>query len=326
MSKKLKYGLTSGLTAGILFATVACAIWGTIFIVPEVLMPSFSAFEIALGRYLFYGVLSSLFFFKNFFQNSFHYPISIWKKALLFSLISSTGYYTFVVLSLRYSSPAICALILGISPIAIAFFGNWKKKETSYRSLVLPSLLILLGLLIINVPHLKKSETPSLFLLGIFFSFLALASWTWFVVANSDFLKRHKEVRSDDWSTMLGVTTLFWALFFSIFLSLAEQLRPDAYHTSDGAFQKFLLGCAFLGGVCSWFGAYLWNRASLSLPVSLAGQLTILETIFGLIYYYLWQQKLPTFTDLLGIVILIAAVLFGIRQFSRYRQPIEPYS
>jgi len=66
---------------GILFALGACLIWGLIFIVPQ-FMTGFSSIEVALGRYLFYAIISSLFFLKAFAQGKCRYSQSIWIKAL----------------------------------------------------------------------------------------------------------------------------------------------------------------------------------------------------------------------------------------------------
>ena len=130
------------LNAGLIYALSACFIWGLIFIVP-LFMQGYGAMEIALGTIRhFMGRFSVFIFFKR----RCRYPIAIWLKALYFSLASSFAYYTFVILAVRWASPAICALILGLSPITIALYGNWKEKECSYRSLIIPSVLILAGL------------------------------------------------------------------------------------------------------------------------------------------------------------------------------------
>ena len=57
---------------------------------------------------------------------------------------------------------------------------------------------------------------------------------------------------------------------------------------------SFLIGCATLGLLCSWVGASLWNKASVFLPVSLAGQLMIFETIFGVLFVYMLNQQMPS--------------------------------
>jgi drug/metabolite transporter (DMT)-like permease len=308
---------------GIVFALAACFIWGLIFIVP-LFMDGFSAIEVALGRFSFYGTVSVLILLKAQLQNSGRYPLSIWVKAAFFSLLTTIGYYTFLVLGLRYATPAICALILGISPITIAFYGNWKQRECSFKSLILPSVLIFIGLVIINTPHILESESPSTFALGLLFVLAALLIWSWFVVANSRFLKDHPEIKSSDWATLIGVASLGWALLFGLALTLhGDFIQLDKYTTWNPALMKYLAGSAVLGLLCSWVGGYLWNRASLYLPVSLAGQLTIFETIFGLLYVCLLDKRIPPSFECIGIALLLIAIFYGIRIFRVHGEEVR---
>lgn len=299
---------------GTAYALTACFIWGLIFIVP-LFMEGFTPIEIAFGRYLVYGAISSIFFLKIYFQGRGRYSLSIWAKAIGYSLVCTVGYYVFVILSLRYSTPAICTLILGVCPIAIAFYGNWKQKECSYRSLIFPSVLIFFGLAVINAPHIMQSDSPSTYILGLFCAIWALIAWSWYVVANSAFLKKNPEVDSGDWATLIGVSTLFWVLVLGLVSSFffEEQLDFGKYLSIGPQLTNFLLGSFILGFLCSWLGAYLWNKASLHLPVSLAGLLTIFETLFGLCYVYMFEQRLPPKMEFLGIIFLLAAIVYGIR-------------
>lgn len=305
------------LVKGVTFALAACLIWGLIFVVPEI-MNGFSAIEVALGRYFVYGVISATLFFHGKSHGKYQYPRIVWIKSLYFSLISTVSYYTFLVLALRYSSPAIVALILGISPITIAFYGNWKQKEVPFKQLILPSLLILLGLITINFPYLQEASEPSSFLLGLVFTLISLGSWSWYVVANTQFFKDYPSVHSSEWSTIIGTATLFWVLLFAVvlFIFFPEQLNIDKYFIFDKDLQGFLLGSAILGVFCSWVGAFLWNQASHYLPIALAGQLTVFETIFGATFVYITSHTFPSLTESCGIAILLTAVVYGIRKFS----------
>jgi len=315
---------SSNIFKGTIYALSACLIWGLIFIVP-LFMESFTPIEIALGRYLTYGGLSMLILIKAYFQRRFFYPIAIWVRALGYSFVCSIGYYTFVILALRNSTPAICTLILGICPITIAFYGNWRTKECSYKSLIFPSVLILVGLIIINAPHLSETTSPSTYFFGLMCAVLALLGWSWYVVANSAFLKKNPEVDSGDWSTLIGVSTLFWVLILGgVSLGFFEgQVDFSKYDNEGPELYNFLIGCGFLGIFCSWVGGFLWNKASLYLPVSLAGQLTIFETLFGICYVYLFEQRLPPTLEFTGIVLLVSATIYGIRIFSHSTQAEE---
>jgi drug/metabolite transporter (DMT)-like permease len=312
------------LLKGTLFAIGACFVWGLIFVVPY-FMNDFTTLEVVIGRYLFYGSLSTLLFLKAKFHKLFCYARFVWIKAILFSLVSTIGYYIFLVLGLRYSSPAISALILGISPITIAFYGNWKEKETSFKSLLIPSLLILVGLITINAPEFILTPSPTKYSLGLLFTFIALLAWTWYVVVNSKFLKNHPNILSSDWATLIGAGSLFWTFLF--ILALAPFFETPHSLQKYLSF-NFLIGSAVSGILSSWVGAFLWNRASFYLPVSLAGQLTLFETIFGVIFYYTLIQTLPSFIECVGITILLSSIIYGIRKFAKntsFTEQITPH-
>ncbi len=299
---------------GIIYALIACLIWGLIFVVPQ-FMEGFNSLEVAFGRYFFYGIFSLFIFARIKLRGTFNYSFYYWKQALIFSLITTIGYYPFVVLSLRYSSPAICALILGISPITIAFYGNWRLKECDYRSLLFPALMIFLGMILINAPHFINEVFPVSHFLGLICALLALFTWTWYAVANAKILKDHSELTSSDWSTMMGVATLFWVGVFGLFFGFffKEHIEMDKYFTFDATWIKFIIGAAVLGFICSWVGAYLWNKASTYLPVSLAGQLMIFETIFGLVFVYVIEQRMPPMIEFLGVTILLLSIIYAMR-------------
>jgi drug/metabolite transporter (DMT)-like permease len=298
----------------IAFAIGACFVWGLIFVIPQFL-EGFSAIEVAIGRYLFYGMISLLIFCGIRLKGGGRFPLSIWFKASYYSLVCTVGYYTFVVLGLRYADPAICTLVLGISPITITFYGNWKERECSFKSLILPSLLILFGLVITNTPQLMESTSPTSYLLGLCCCFWALLGWSWYAVANARFLKDHPEIAPSDWSTLIGVATLCWVGMLSLFLVFIseEQFNFEKYTTLDANLHRFLGGCAVLGLLCSWVGGFLWNRATVNLPVSLAGQLMVFETIFGLLFVYLADQEFPPIYECVGISFFLVAIFYGIR-------------
>lgn len=299
---------------GIFFALSACFIWGLIFVIPE-FMNEFSPIEIALGRYFFYGVVSLFILAKMWIRGTSSYPLKVWQRAFGYSLVITIFYYSCVVLAVQNASPAACALILGISPITIAFYGNWRQKECSFHTLIPPSILIFAGLVIINVPKLMGEESPDKFVFGLCCSFLALLAWSWFVVANARFLKENPQVATHSWSTLIGVATFCWVLVFStvVWTFFEGFLELEKHFTFGMELTNFLIGSAVLGVLCSWVGTFLWNSASVHLPVSLAGQLTIFETIFGVMFVYVLEKNIPPLQECLGIALLLAAIVYGIR-------------
>ncbi len=297
---------------GIAFALSACLIWGLIFVIPQ-FMSSFSSIEIVLGRYGFYGTISFLLFLKARLTGGCRYPLSVWIKAISLSFLS--GYYLWVILAIRYTSPEICALILGTSPITIAFYGNWKQKEGNFKLLIIPSLLILIGLVLINAPHIGIIHSSLEYVLGLVCSLVSLISWSLYVVLNSRFLKNNPRIISNEWTTIQGVATFSLTLLVSLVYVVfsGEELNIQKYFSWNPEARNFLIGCAVLGFFCSWVGAFLWNKASIYLPISLAGQLMIFETIFGVLFVYMLNQQLPSVIEAVGGILLLGAVVYGIR-------------
>ena len=289
---------------GISFVLSACLIWGLIFVIPS-LLKGFSPIEITLCRYFFFGLLSLMiisFNFKKFFRDT---PLHLWVKAFVIGFFGNLAYYFFMVLGLFYSTPSVGTLILGICPITIALYGNLKNQECSYKSLILPSIAIAVGLLLVNLPEfdLGVDETLSLeYLFGLMCSFTSLVLWTWYAVTNSRILQSNPKLNSATWSTMIGATAFAWVFIcFSILFFFYNDLEYyEKYSTWNPELTSFIAGGMTLGFLCTWLGSYLWNRASSILPVSLAGQLTIFETIFGLLFVYLAGGRFPTVVGLVG--------------------------
>jgi drug/metabolite transporter (DMT)-like permease len=307
---------------GIIYALAACFIWGLTFVVPG-FMQGYSWIEIALGPYFVYGALSSIIFFNSRFRGMCKYPMSIWLRASYSSFIYTVGYFFCIVLAVKLSNPAICALIVGLSPIAIAFYGNWREKIVSYKSLVFPSLLTIGGLTLINIPHLQTSPVTHLW--GVVFALLAVAGWSWYVVANANFLKHNLEVKASEWATLMGVTCLFWVGLFGLFFGLffPDQFNVQKCVTLGPGWIRFAAGSLILGVAAEWLASYLWNKASVLIPVSLAGQLTIFETVFGVIFFYLLEQKFPPVIESVGIVLFLCSIIYGVRKFIRNDKPID---
>jgi drug/metabolite transporter (DMT)-like permease len=63
----------------------------------------------------------------------------------------------------------------------------------------------------------------------------------------------------------------------------------------------------------AWLATVLWNVASQRLPASLCGQLIVSETVFALIYSFLWDGKWPSGLELVACGLFLAGILASIR-------------
>lgn len=307
---------------GLFLVLGANFVWGLIFVLPTFLT-SFSSIEIALGRYFFFGIISLIFFISFCFKKILGHSIEIWIKALWFALIANILYYIALVLSVKYCGAGMATLITGIAPVSIAFYGNWLKSECSFSKLIFPTILITTGLFTVNLDVFFEKNVIKYsheYFFGIFCAFASLASWTWYVAANSKFLKSNPTMSYFEWSTTLGVATFVWVAIAMI--TLAFMSREENYYAKFLTFdpsevQLFLIITAILGCVCSWFGSFLWNSGCLYLPISLCGQLTIFESIFGIIFVYLIEKRLPTTFECLGITLMLSAIIYSVNMFKK---------
>ena len=303
---------------GTIYAIAACLIWGLIFVVPPYLK-GFDPLEIALGRHGIYGFVSCIILLAAGSGAWKKHSAAIWGRAFVFSLLTNIIYYFCVVFGVNYASPCLTALILGVSPIIISFYGNWMEKECSYTKLIAPALMISGGLFLVNLPLFYEEtlgEEKPLYLLGALCACVALCAWSWYVVANSRFLKKTPSITPQEWSTLIGVTTFVWVVFLGgIYEGVMGTAHWDKFITPSHELAVFVAGCALLGILCSWVGAFLWNKASSLLPVSFAGQLTIFETIFGVLYYYILSQEIPPLAELAGITLMLSAIFYGMNTF-----------
>ena len=63
----------------------------------------------------------------------------------------------------------------------------------------------------------------------------------------------------------------------------------------------------------AWLATVLWNMASQRLSASLCGQLIVSETLFALIYSFVWDDQWPTFLQASAGALFVAGILAGIR-------------
>jgi drug/metabolite transporter (DMT)-like permease len=146
-----------------------------------------------------------------------------------------------------------------------------------------------------------------------FFGVLALMTWTWFIVQNNRFFKLYKYINVQEWVSLLGFATSVWTLAITAFYCLwkNDPLLKTFWNT-DTSLLAWFGASVILGVGSSWLANYLWISASQRLSLTLGGLLTVLETLFGLLFIFVWQRALPSLLNLMGAVCILAGVGFAI--------------
>lgn len=296
----------------VIYSIIACFFWGLIFVVP-LYLSSFACIDIVIGRFLAFGI-GSVGAIVYFALTQWNWKLlKLWKEATLCALVMNLGYFTALTVGIRLSNASLVTLIVGLAPILIvALTGRGKN----IRSILLwPSVCIFSGIVLMNVETLQADLSKySLgeYFLGVFCGILALAGWTWYVIYNTRVLQKNPEIDPSRWTALIGVVTLVLAMVAA--LIRVSTVEIEYLHRLTEI--SFVGGSLILGLICSLTAFTLWNIASARLPSAISGQIAILESVFGLIFIGLFQQHLPTFLEIAGMVAILGGVWRGLYNFS----------
>jgi len=131
----------------------------------------------------------------------------------------------------------------------------------------------------------------------------ALASWTAFAVSNSRCLRRLDRVSIHDWNLLIGIVTGAQAL-----LLIPASLAFDSWVRTAPDWLTFAgvsIGVAIFASLA---GNTLWNRMTRLLPLTLVGQMILFETLFALLYAFLWEERLPTANEAAAFLLVVLSV------------------
>ncbi len=297
-------GILAGLTAG--------ALWGLIFLAPHAL-PNYSPSDIALGRYAVYGLISAASLAYQHKRVKAIISPRIMIYALGLSCLSCSLYYYLLAAAIKYNGIAPAALIIGLLPVTIPVFSGTKILRPTLLYISLAA--ICLGLLLLNAPVLYDMLTkPSLSsdqVMGTLLAFFALMSWTAYALLNAKVLAKHPEIDLNIMSSMLGVC----AFLTIIPIWLIQNTGNTKLAFDHFSHLNFIVWMLVIGLGSGWLGMLLWNYASRKLPTAITGQLIVSETIFSLIYGYIYNHTLPPLSELIAAAFMVIGVIIGFYSF-----------
>jgi drug/metabolite transporter (DMT)-like permease len=308
---------------GVLYALAAGLLWGLVFITP-ILLPGYSGFMLSVGRYLAFGLIALLIAWPDR-QKLQSLERADWIEAGKLSLVGNLIYYSALAAAIQLAEPPLPTMIIGALPVVIAICANLSDASLPWRKLALPLGIIALGIACVNHEELTLLEQSTGFNLrkhlgGGALALVALACWTWYPIRNSRWLQFRPKLNSSTWATAQGLTTLPLALVgyaVAIGLSLAKGQALNVQTIFGSTPLQYISLMFVLGFFASWLGTLFWNQASQRLPTSLAGQLIVFETLSALLYAYLWRATSPGWLSLLGMGLLMAGVVLGVRAFNK---------
>ncbi len=299
MERSIATGVACGIAAG--------ALWGAVFVAPE-LTPGFSALQLSAGRYFAYGVIALLLALPRWRAITGGLARGDWITLGWLGLTGNIVYYVFLTMAVRLAGAAPASFIVGLLPVVITITGSREQGAVRLSALAPSLVLAVIGVGLIAAPALHQDAGADWRdqAMGLACAFGALASWALFAVVNAKAMARLPHMSSNDWSLLFGIVSGAEALLLAV---PAFALAP----VQHGDWTRFAAVSGSVAITASIIGNAFWNGASRRLPMTLSGQMVIFETLFALLYSFLWDWRWPRLTEVLAIAALIAAVTWCAR-------------
>jgi drug/metabolite transporter (DMT)-like permease len=286
---------------GIGCGAIAGAFWGLVFLAPA-LAHGFSPLQLSAGRYLAYGTVAAVLIAPSWRRLAGVLGKAEWRALAWLSLWGNIVYFVLLARAVQTGGIAMTSLIVGLLPVTVTIVGSREHGALPFAKL-LPSLLLSTAGLVCIAWHSLAANAPGS-LGGLLCAAGALASWTIYAVQNSRWLTRLHHVTSHEWSLLTGVVTGAESLLLAV---PAFLFTPNAH---DSAGWWYFAAIVTTVAICaSVLGNAFWNRASRLLPLTMTGQMILFETLFALLYAFIWEARWPAPAESLAIVLLVAGVL-----------------
>ncbi|HEX7909095.1 MAG TPA: DMT family transporter [Paraburkholderia sp.] len=301
---------------GVAYGVMAGALWGMVFLVPRVL-PDFSPLLLSAGRYTMYGIVSLAAALPSARSLARRLTRADLAALVKLALAGNLLYYLLLTAAVHLIGIAPASLIVGVLPVTVTLMGRRDHGAVPLARLVWPLAMVMAGIACINIDVFTVAgSTPvsiATKLIGLACAVGALACWTWFAVENTRYLQRQTHFSGNEWSVLWGVVTGALGAAMWLVIAVLPPGGPQG-ELADGRWHTFWMLNLVLAVGASWLGNGLWNAASKRLPLTLSGQMIVFETLFALLYAFIYDQRLPRPLELAAILLLVAGVCWSVRQ------------
>lgn len=294
--------------SGFLYGVAACLIWGTVYVIPE-LLSNHSPLWIALLRYAVFGAFCALLLIVRR-QDAAKLTRRDWMTASLLGIIGNLFYYWVLSAAVVRIGASLAAVFSALIPLTASVTATVldRSRRGNLKRLALPIALIAVGLFFLNADRLSFIGTEAAgvsageYLFGLALAAFSVVIWTWFPLANAAWIRHHPKAPLSVWTAAQGAAVLPVSVigFLSLpLLSQGESLIPDLHG---------IVLILFLALACSWGGNLLWNKMSCRLPSVLVGQMIVFETLSACFYESLYLGTVPSAKALFGAVFVLSGV------------------
>ena len=197
--------------------------------------------------------------------------------------------------SIQVSSVAIGTITFSTFPLFITFIEPIIFKEKIKMRSIVNAIILLIGVLI-TVPEFSMENQVTV---GIVWGMISSFTYAIITLANRYFSKKY-----------IGrVVCLYEQGTAAIVLLPAAFLVPAVWRPQD------IAGVLVIGFVCTAFAYSLYVSAQKGVRAQTAGIISGMETVYGIIYAFIFLSEVPSGREILGgIVILGVALLASLKE------------
>jgi drug/metabolite transporter (DMT)-like permease len=306
---------------GIFMGLAAGALWGLTFVAPRAVLP-YGEIDLAILRYAAFGVTSLILMAVS----SRFRPGQLTPRKMLLALwLGLSGfvvYYLCVAFSVSLAGPAIAPLVIGALPVLLSIYGNWRERNVAWSRIMLPLALIATGLLVVNAAAFGAAGTAAAqrnVLLGLLLAALGLAVWFLYAITNARAMRAADAPDPLAWTCLQGLGAMAGTVPLVILAPVMGWSRLPDLGFAGEAGTRLIVWALVTGVIASWIAQYCWTIASHRLPLALSAQLIVSETLFALIYGFVFEQRWPHAAEWAGAALLVLGVYLGVKAFSSGR-------
>lgn len=284
--KKAKYYIA-------IFAAVF--IWSSAFIAAKVALTGLGPFTLSLFRIsIAFAVLLPFAWKRGFrFGNLFS------KNAFLYGIFGYGGNLVLLTLGLMTCTASISAIIHGLFPVFMIFFGYTMLSERITRNKILGIIFSVAGVVIASVGDLTQDSTTTL--IGIVLVVASVLTWAYYSVFS-------KKTAGGMDTFVLSEICFGAGLLCILPFALLEQLFTD--FSIPGP--KALFSLVYLGVMSGALGIVLWNFGLKKIDSAVAGVYFNLMPVIGLVLAFFFHERIAL-PQVAGCILILAGVFICTR-------------
>ncbi|WP_026182438.1 DMT family transporter [Leeia oryzae] len=299
---------------GVIAAIFAAFSWSLNFVAPYVLGP-YSIYDLAVCRFLISGLMGLVILYALR-KTAPQLGLLDWFVAGWLGFVGYVGYFLTIMGAVLFAGPIVPPAFVALVPVVLALTSNRGKHAIPWSALMLPIALTFTGLLLVNAnAFMQTARLSGSAVIGIGFSVGAIGLWTHFAMANRAALAKRPQINAWKWTAAMMVAGAVEILAFVPFGYYFQLLNLPQVGFSWALFAPIFYASVALAAIGSIGGSWAWTMASKRLPIGLAGQLIVTETIFATSFGLMAHHRWPTWQEVSGVTLLVIGVVSALRAF-----------